>query len=260
MGALSVAQATREGWTAFRRAPVVFVAFSLLLALLQLPISVLQDSLGAARTHGGAPSALLLSLLLSLVAHGVNCWGIAGLVRGSWIALEGRRPRLADLLRWDGAALLRLVLATVLLALLLSLVLLPFAPVLQPIVEALETAAASGIAPAALPVTPPGSLALAIGLALVVYVGVNQSFLGQIALLEGPGAWRSLVRGREVVDPQWWPVAQLRLLQALLILVGMLTCLVGVFVALPLVTCISTAAWRQLVGRQDQAGFSGRPA
>ena len=63
MGALSVAQATREGWTAFRRAPVVFVAFSLLLALLQLPISVLQDSLGAARSHGGAPSALLLSRL-----------------------------------------------------------------------------------------------------------------------------------------------------------------------------------------------------
>ncbi|MFN9871641.1 MAG: hypothetical protein ACK55E_09425 [Cyanobacteriota bacterium] len=258
MGALRVGQAMREGWMAFRQAPVPFVAFSLLVALLQLPINVLQDSVTVARSQGAAPSALLLSLLLSLLATLVNLWGIAGLVRGSWIALEGGRPRLGTLLHWDGAALWRLLLATLLLALLLALLLLPFGPVLQPIATALEEAAATGL-PATLPVTPLGAAALVLGLGIGLYLAVNQSFLGQIALLEGPGPWRTLLRGRDVVDPQWLQVLLLHLLQALLILIGVLACLVGVFVALPVVTCISTAAWRQLAGSGDRLGFARQP-
>lgn len=243
---------------AFRQAPVPFVAFSLLVALLQLPINVLQDSVTVARSQGAAPSALLLSLLLSLLATLVNLWGIAGLVRGSWIALEGGRPRLGTLLHWDGAALWRLLLATLLLALLLALLLLPFGPVLQPIATALEEAAATGL-PATLPVTPLGAAALVLGLGIGLYLAVNQSFLGQIALLEGPGPWRTLLRGRDLVDPQWLQVLLLHLLQALLILIGVLACLVGVFVALPVVTCISTAAWRQLAGSGDRLGFARQP-
>jgi hypothetical protein len=258
MGVLSVGQALREGWEAFRRAPVPFMAFSLLVALLQLPINVLQDSVTVARSHGAAPSALLLSLLLSLLALLVNLWGIAGLVRGAWIALEGGRPRLSTLLHWDGAALRRLLLATLLLALLLLLLLELFRPLLQPILTALEESTTSGLPPT-LPVTPLGALVLAAGASLGLYLAVNQSFLGQIALLEGPGPWRTLQRGRAVVDPQWPQVLLLHLLQALLILIGVLACLVGVFVALPVVTCMSTAAWRQLAGTADPKGFARVP-
>jgi hypothetical protein len=258
MGVLRVGQALREGWEAFRRAPVPFVAFSLLVALLQLPINVLQDNVTVARNQGTAPSALLLSLLLSLLALLVNLWGIAGLVRGAWIALEGGRPRLSTLLHWDGAALRRLLLATLLLALLLLLLLELFRPLLQPILTALEESATSGLPPT-LPVTPLGALVLAAGASLGLYLAVNQSFLGQIALLEGPGPWRTLQRGRAVVDPQWLQVLLLHLLQALLILIGVLACLVGVFVALPVITCMSTAAWRQLAGTADPKGFARVP-
>jgi uncharacterized membrane protein len=256
---LRVGQALREGWEAFRRAPVPFVAFSLLVALLQLPINVLQDSVTVARNQGTAPSALLLSLLLSMLALLVNLWGIAGLVRGAWIALEGGRPRLSTLLHWDGTALRRLLLATLLLALLLLLLLELFRPLLQPILTALEVSAISGLPPT-LPVTPLGALALAVGSGLALYLAVNQSFLGQIALLEGPGPWRTLQRGRAVVDPQWLQVLLLHLLQALLILIGVLACLVGVFVALPVITCMSTAAWRQLAGTADPKGFARVPS
>jgi uncharacterized membrane protein len=258
MGVLRVGQALREGWEAFRRAPVPFVAFSLLVALLQLPINVLQDSVTVAHNQGAAPSSLLVSLLLSLLATVVNLWGIAGLVRGSWIALEGGRPRLANFLHWDGAALWRLLLATLLLALLLALLLLPLGPVLEPILTALQESVASGLPPT-LPVTPLGALALAAGAGLGLYLAVNQSFLGQIALLEGPGPWQTLRRGQAVVDPQWLQVLLLHLLQALLILIGVLACLVGVFVALPVVTCMSTAAWRQLAGTADRTGFARVP-
>jgi hypothetical protein len=258
MGVLRVGQALREGWEAFRRAPVPFVAFSLLVALLQLPINVLQDSVTVARSQGAAPSSLLVSLLLSLLATLLNLWGIAGLVRGSWIALEGGRPRLATFLHWDGAALWRLLLATLLLALLLALLLLPLGPVLEPVLTALRESVASGL-PATLPVTPLGALALAAGAGLGLYLAVNQSFLGQIALLEGPGPWHTLRRGHTVVDPQWLQVLLLHLLQALLILIGVLACLVGVFVALPVVTCMSTAAWRQLAGTADPKGFARVP-
>ena len=82
---LSVGSAIQEGWRAFRLAPWIFVGFVLLSALL-------------------AQLANLIPVLGALVATLVNLWGGVGLIRGSWIALEGTAPSFEDFTRWNGSA------------------------------------------------------------------------------------------------------------------------------------------------------------
>jgi uncharacterized membrane protein len=83
--------------------------------------------------------------------------------------------------------------------------------------------------------------------ALVIYLAVNQQVLVPIVLEEPLGPLASLQRGRELVDPQWILMLILGLIETALLLLGVLTMVVGVLVAWPVVTCITTAAYRQLV-------------
>jgi uncharacterized membrane protein len=57
-----------------------------------------------------------------------------------------------------------------------------------------------------------------------------------------------------VVDRHWWPVLGLVALESVLILAGILALVVGLFVAVPVVACVSTAAYRQLFGPAGPAG------
>jgi uncharacterized membrane protein len=57
------------------------------------------------------------------------------------------------------------------------------------------------------------------------------------------------------VDPRWGSVLGLTLAQSGLLLLGVLALLVGVFAALPVIACSSTAAYRQLFGRRDRTGL-----
>lgn len=101
-------------------------------------------------------------------------------------------------------------------------------------------------------------LALALMVVLVVLVGlvgvisiyltINQKFLVQIALLEDRGPVAIVMRGRQLIDPHWPLLLLLVVVEALLILLGILACFVGLFVAWPVVVCITTAAYRQLLG------------
>jgi uncharacterized membrane protein len=58
-----------------------------------------------------------------------------------------------------------------------------------------------------------------------------------------------------VVDPLWGTVLRLGMAQLGLLLLGALAALVGVFVALPVITCSSTAAYRQMFGLRDRTGL-----
>ena len=51
----------------------------------------------------GIPSSLA-HLVDKHVIVFVSLWGVTGMVRGSWIALDGRKPAFAEFTRWDGAA------------------------------------------------------------------------------------------------------------------------------------------------------------
>jgi uncharacterized membrane protein len=90
---------------------------------------------------------------------------------------------------------------------------------------------------------------LLLGLMLValLYFGVNQQFISQIALLESRGAMATVQRGRSLVDPQWLLLLLLAVIKLLLLGVGLVTFGIGLMVAWPVTSCISTAAYRHLV-------------
>ena len=240
---LDVARAVRDGWRAFHRAPGPFVAYTILVTALQ----ALCHPLLARRSDplGGLTAADALFVGAgALLWLAITLWALCGYVRASWAALEGQRPGLSCFLRPDLRALGRLLGA------LLTLAGLTFGAVL---LLALLEAAVSLLSEA---------LALVVALLPIpglLYLLVSQRFLAPIALLEGPGSLATLERGRRVVDPRWLAVLGLWLVQLLLLLLGLLAGVVGVFVAVPVIACSSTAAYRQLFGVRDRTGLLVAP-
>jgi hypothetical protein len=257
--ALDLGLALRDGWTAFRRAPWTLSGFMLLVSALAIGLLLLERALTSASgaLPSLAPPALLLCRLACLL---LVLWGTVGLVRGAWIALEGERPRFGALLRWDGAALARVALASLLLGLLLTLLSLPLTWLLAIGVEQLlefdfplhgpPLLRAVNPSPGALLLVGGSALAL---LGLMTYAQVSQHFLVQLAALQGSGPWRTLHRGQTAVDRRCWTVLALLGVESLLLLAGILAMVVGLFVAVPLVACVSTAAYRQLFGAAHAA-------
>jgi len=185
---------------------------------------------------------LCQGVLLSGLSLLLNLWGTSGLIRGSWLALEGRRPQLADFSHWDGRALLRLALPSLLLSWGLGLA---FA------MAGLLAVVLGGLQPwlALLP--------LLAALAVAIYLSVSQFFLPQLALLHDPNALDTLQAGHRDVDRHWDQVAGLAVLSfVLLVAAAFLGVGLGLLIAWPVVVCIQTAAYRQLFGPIDHTGFS----
>jgi uncharacterized membrane protein len=233
---------------------MAFVGFPLLVVALQFLIRPLQYRIGSVGEPSGDPLDWLLFLIGLTLNLGLNLWCTMGLVRGAGSALRGGRPTLGQLMHWDGPVFLRLLRAWLLL---LAVVLMPllgilllvggpllllgsFADQLVPVSRTLVEVLGLGLAVV---------LFLSLGVLLLglIYLAITQSFLTQIVLFEHTRARATLERGRSLVDPSWLMVLLLTLIESLLLLLGLLACLVGSFVAWPLVVCISTAAYRQLV-------------
>ncbi|TVS05462.1 MAG: hypothetical protein EA413_06815 [Cyanobium sp. PLM2.Bin73] len=242
---LQIGRAVEEGWAAFSRAPWPFVLFTLLTGALSLLFQSLAslDSLPEASQPplGVQAVGALVGTVGSVV---VSLWATVGLVRGAWTALEGGRPVFATFSRWDSAAAGRLLLRQLTLALVL-LVLVLVAGVVAIGAGQLSTALA----------LIPGLVAFLV----LTYLLVNQTFLPQLALLQVDGPVATIQRGRQVVDPQWWQVLLLLLVQAAIVLIGALLCGVGLLAAAPLSLCVATAAYRQLFGTDDRTGLLDRP-
>ncbi len=251
---LNFGDALQEGWRAFSRSPGPFVGFPLLVVALQFLIQPLQSRISSGGVASSDPldwGLYLIGLTANLL---LNLWCAIGLVRGAGSALQGGHPSLGQLMRWDGEVfgrLLRawLLLAAVVLVPLIGLLLLVGGPL------ALLSYYADQLVPFSRTLVELLGLSLAVVFALllgvlllgVIYLAINQSFLTQIVLFERAGSRTALQRGRTLVDPSWLMVLLLTLIGGLLVLLGLLACLVGAFVAWPLVVCIATAAYRQLV-------------
>jgi hypothetical protein len=251
---LDFGDALQEGWRAFSRSPAAFVGFPLLVVALQFLIQPLQGRIGSVAEPSGDPVDWLLYLIGLALNLLLNLWCTLGLVRGAGSALRGGRPTLGQLMRWDGPVFLRLLrawllLLAVVLVPLLSILLLVGGPLLLLGVFADQLTPISRTLVEVLGLALAVVLFLALGVLLLglIYLTITQSFLTQIVLFEHTGARSSLLRGRALVDPSWLMVLLLTLIETLLLLLGLLACLVGFFVAWPLVVCISTAAYRQLV-------------
>ncbi|MDI9407179.1 MAG: hypothetical protein QM522_10790 [Chitinophagaceae bacterium] len=238
---LRLGAAVEDGWRAFSRSPWPFVLFTLLSGGLSLLFQALTNLDALPEASQPATPLLVSAVIVGTVGQViVNLWGTVGLIRGAWTALNGDRPGWNTFSRWDGRASGRLLLRQLTLGVLVLVVLL-----------------AAGILMFGLAQLQPWLAALPAVAALVVliYLLVGQSFLPWVALLEGPGPLATLQRGREGVDPQWWWVLLLALLQGAILLVGALLCGVGLLAAAPLAVCISTAAYRQLFGSEDRTGL-----
>ncbi|MEA5389697.1 hypothetical protein VB738_00355 [Cyanobium gracile UHCC 0139] len=258
---LNFGDALQEGWRAFSRSPGPFVGFPLLVIALQFLIQPLQSRI----SNGGVPSSDPLDWVLYLIGLTgnllLNLWCAIGLVRGAGSALQGGHPSLGQLMRWDGEVFGRLLRAWLLLAAMVAVPLLGLLLVVGgPL--ALLGIYADQLVPFSRTLVEVLGLSLAVVFALllgvlllgVIYLAINQSFLTQIVLFERAGSRTAVQRGRDLVDPSWLMVLLLTLIEGLLVLLGLLACLVGAFVAWPLVVCIATAAYRQLAlagGRPD---------
>ena len=260
-GRLDLGDAIHDGWQAFCRAPRLFAGHALLINLLILLAQPLLTRIGSVAEPSGDPGSWALYLLGLALMAAVFLWGCLGLGRGSLVALQGQRPTLALLLRWDGNAWLRLLRTWLRLAALVGLpagaaLLLLGLPLLALRVEpALQRALGEDASQLlALSLAALLLLSVAFTLAGLVYLTVNQAFMLQIVLLEDCGGAAAVQRGQELVDPQWPLVLLLVLLMTLLSVVGLLACVVGSLVAWPAVICISTAAYRQLRTAEQRAG------
>ena len=86
------------------------------------------------------------------------------------------------------------------------------------------------------------------GIVVVVYVQVNQAFLGFLAVLEGHGTISTIRKGFHTVRSAWWQVLGLLVLKALILLLGVMACGFGLLAGIPMVACSTASAYRQLFG------------
>ncbi len=243
---LRILEAVREGWQAFCRAPWPFVLFTLLTGSLNLLFNLLSSLDQLPETLQPSLAVQLTGLVVGVIGQVVvSLWGSVGLIRGAWSALEGQRPDWRTLSRWDGGAAGRLLVRQLVYGLL--------------ILGVIVLAGAVAIGLAQLQQWLMAIPAIA-ALVVLIYLAVNQTFLPWVALLQGPGPIDTLQRGREAVDPQWWWVVLLALLQTGILLLGLMLCGVGLLAAAPVALCVATAAYRQLFGTDDRTGLLTPPA
>jgi hypothetical protein len=237
--AIAIRRAVEEGWTAFRRAPVPFVTFTLLTGCVnllgQFTIKAQQEQL---LTPFGQPDHRAeVTLLLAWIAWWLsNLWLALGLLQGAQQALGRHRPRLRRMLRPDGRAMLRgggtLALVLLVLGLIARL-----AQASAWLIALIQPALAW--------------LPLLAGWAVGIYLVTDQLLCLPISVL-GPAAPLKAFRlGRQAIDPHWLQALGLTLVLGLVVLAGFLLLLVGLVITLPVATCIQVAAYRQLFPEAD---------
>lgn len=245
---LQVLQAVEDGWAAFCRAPWSFLLFQALAGLILLPFAALA-ALGGARLANvnevmavhptGAWAALIVGVIGYVI---VSLWTVVGLTRGAWLSLEGRKPCFADFTRWDRPASARLLGSGILLAILMA------------VAGAIAILIGAGLGKLneALSVIPMIVVAI-----FYIWLLVTQKFLIQVSLLGTANSTNTIGSGVNVVNPSWWLVLWLGIIEGVVHTIGALFSYGGLLVVVPLVLCISTAAFRQLFGAEDRTGLLG---
>ena len=230
---IAIRRALEEGWDAFRRHAPVLIGFTLVLGGLNL-ISWLVYRQSGGLLEGGLPQASphqLAQAAAALVVYLLSgFWLLSGLVRGADRALDGCRPSMPELLRFDGPAVCRLAWSLLVLLLTLALV---------------QQSGEVSSWLLTLLVPPLSGLPVWAARAVVVYVLADQILLLPITVLGRQAGLAAFSSGRRATDPHWLQALGLLLVVAVLLLAGFLL-LIGLAVALPWALCTLTAAYRQL--------------
>ena len=254
---LSVGDALQEGWTTFRRTPWTFVFFALFAFVLSTVVDLLPGFVGF------------------IVSAFVDLWATVGLIRGAWLGLNGERLSFGDLIRVKARDIWclfsRLVLLTLLLGVIsatvgiLAVTVADAGQLAQSIYWRMQIFDPSNYQAIYLTITEIDNLALAlgrspvallvllIGATLIVFIQVNQTFLGFLAVVKGLGPISTLRAGFRTVQPQWWTVFGLLAMQLVIILLGLIAFGFGLLAAIPVVVCSTAFAYRQLFGVDDSS-------
>ena len=254
---LSVGDALQEGWTTFRRTPWTFVFFALLAFVLSTVVDLLPGFVGF------------------IVSAFVDLWATVGLIRGAWLGLNGERLSFGDLIRVNARDIWclfsRLVLLTLLLGVIsatvgiLAVTVADAGQLAQSIYWRMQIFDPSNYQAIYLTITEINNLALAlgrspvallvllIGATLLVFIQVNQTFLGFLAVVKGLGPISTLRAGFRTVQRQWWTVFGLLAMQLVIILLGLIAFGFGLLAAIPVVACSTASACRQLFGVDDSS-------
>lgn len=257
---LSIDQALKDGWAAFQRSPWAFVGFVLLSGFLWYLAALI-------------PIPIVNNIVTTLVV----LWATVGVVRGAWIALEGGRPRFDDFTRLEWSSLWRLFSRQFVLNVLIGLIVIAAAGLIFTLIDGhtlfmdlINTVANGSLSEAELEgealtmletlttnaaTNPVVWLVVLLASVLGLYLQVNQTVIGLIALIDGRGPFAAIRQGMTIVNKQWLGFLGLLLLQSLILLIGFFACCVGLLAAVPVCVCINTAAYRQLFGTDDQAGL-----
>ena len=254
---LSVGDALQEGWTTLRRTPWTFVFFALLAFVLSTVVDLLPGFVGF------------------IVSAFVDLWATVGLIRGAWLGLNGERLSFGDLIRVNARDIWclfsRLVLLTLLLGVIsatvgiLAVTVADAGQLAQSIYWRMQIFDPSNYQAIYLTITEINNLALAlgrspvallvllIGATLIVFIQVNQTFLGFLAVVKGLGPISTLRAGFRTVQTQWWTVFGLLAMQLVIILLGLIAFGFGLLAAIPVVVCSTASAYRQLFGVDDSS-------
>ncbi len=256
---LSVGTALEDGWTTFRLTPWTFVFFALFAFVLSTVVDLLPGFAG-----------IIVSTLVDL-------WATVGLIRGAWLGLNGQRPSFGDLIKINGPAIWRLFSRQFLLTVLLGVISTTAAILAVTVADAGELAQSiywriQVLDPSnfeaikrlfteiqdltfAVGSNPVAILVLLIGAVIAIYIQVNQTFLGFLAVVKGLGPIPTLREGFSTVQGQWWKVFGLLAMQLVIILLGLIAFGFGLLAAIPVVVCSTASAYRQLFGVDDSTGF-----
>ena len=243
---LHVLQAIEDGWNAFAKAPWSFLLFQALVAVIALPFAALAAACSAriASVPGipeihpvGAGMLLVVGLVGYII---VMLWGVVGIIRGAWQSLEGVKPDFKTFIRWDGEATGRLFIRGIEFLVLLAVISLICSLVGFGLVQINQ----------ALAIIP-----VVVALVFFIYLSINQKFLPFIALFQTNGSFEAIQKGRTIVDPSWWTVLWFFIVEAIINAIAAAFQYGGLFVVVPVLICISTAAYRQLFGSEDQTGL-----
>ena len=242
---LQVLRAVEDSWQAFCRAPWPFLLFQVLVTLILVPFGALLVG-GLLRLKGGElpflhPVAAGIAVVVGVIGYViVGLWGMVGITRGAWMSLDGQRPSFRNFTRWDGAASGRLLGSGILLTIVLA------------VVGALAALIGTGLN--ALNTTLTVIPVVVFGVFYVWFL-ISQKFLLQLSLFGVKRPVETIQAGVNGVNPSWWVVLWLGIVESVINAVAALFSYGGLFVIVPVVICISTAAYRQLFGSQDHTGI-----
>jgi uncharacterized membrane protein len=169
----------------------------------------------------------LLGAISGLFLNGVFYGGLYYYYLGT---MRGQPRQLGDAFAGFSKAFVPLMLASLLVSVLTVVVMMPF---FGPLFFALGKAAINGAG------SPPEFsavtfVAMGLGMIVVIYLSISWIFTFPLVIDKGLGPWTAMEVSRRVVSAQWFRMFFLMILGCIVMMLGVLALIVGVFFAIPI--------------------------